>query len=298
MFRLKSENGDWMENVGDINAVFAKFYADLFAASELQDMEEALGYVKNVVTEQDNVFLTRLISDSEIEDAVFDLGAYKAPGPDGFSALFYQSAWNEVKKEVCGMVSDFFLNNTDLKLINKTNIVLIPKVERPKSVNHFRPIGLCNVVYKVIAKILTRRMRGLMSRCISQQQRARLIQDNIVITQEACHHLKLKKKGLKAEVALKIDLSKAYDRVEWCFLQKVMERMGFCDRFVGWILKCISSVEFNLLVSGCNVGSIVPGRGVRQGDPLLPYLFIMAVDVLSLMIQFHIDKRDLKGIKL
>lgn len=193
---------------------------------QLSLTDEALDYVQTVVHEEDNNMLTQFVTSDKVEPTIFDLSIVKAPGPDGFSALFYQSSWEEVKEEVREMVDSFFTDNTDLDLINSTNIMLIPKNEKPESINHFRLLGLCNVVYKVIAKILTRRMKHLMSRSITQQQRAfvagRLIQDNVVVAQEDFHHLKLEKKGKRVELALKIDLSKAYDRVEWCFLKRVM----------------------------------------------------------------------------
>lgn len=200
------------------------------------------------------------------------------------------------------MVFYFFDGKATLDQINTTNIVLIPKSNKPEGVHHFRPIGLCNVSYKVIAKILTNRMRDLMSRIISPNQRAflagRLIQDNIILSHEAFHYLKRKKTGSKWEFVLKVDMNKAYDRVEWDFLQAIMRRMGFCKGWVDWVMGCISLVAFNLQIDGRSVDSFQPARGVRQGDPLSPYMFIIVSEVLSLMLQAHINNKDLKGIKL
>lgn len=130
-------------------------------------MGQALSYITKVVTKEDNKRLMTQVTHQEIEAIVFQLGANKAPGPDGFSALFYQAAWKEVNKEICDMVRMFFANKAELQLLNDTNIVLIPKVDKPEGVSHFRPIGLCHVSYKIIAKIMTNRMKDLMGRIIS-----------------------------------------------------------------------------------------------------------------------------------
>ncbi|KAK4276373.1 hypothetical protein QN277_019329 [Acacia crassicarpa] len=164
-------------------------------------MDQALSYVKKMVVEEDNVSLTKSVTDLEMEEVVFHLGANKAQGSDSFSALFFQSSWKEGSKEVCGMVHEFFEGRSGLKELNATNIVLIPKIVKLEGVHHFRPIGLCNVAYKLIAKILTNRLMELMENIISCNQRVfmvgRMIQDNIILTHEAFHYLKNKKTGGK-----------------------------------------------------------------------------------------------------
>ncbi|KAK4254083.1 hypothetical protein QN277_009512 [Acacia crassicarpa] len=302
ILRLRSDAGIWLEDKKEIHEIFSSYYKNLFSSGGPRLMDQALLYVKEVVTADDNCLLTQPVLDQEIEAAVFQLGAAKAPGPDGLSAIFYQSAWQTVNREVCAMVHDFFEGKAGVGPLHDTNIVLLPKIEKPDDVKHFRPIGLCNVSYKIIAKIMTNRMRLLMDKIISPNQRAfvagRMIQDNIILVHEAFHYLKHKKKGSKWEFALKIDMNKAYDRIEWDFLAAVMLRMGFCRRWVSWVMECITSVAFHLKINGRPVSSFKPERGIRQGDPLSPYMFIIVSEVLSLMLQMHIDKAELKGIKL
>ncbi|KAK9951418.1 hypothetical protein M0R45_006860 [Rubus argutus] len=146
------------------------------------------------------------------------MGADKAAGPDGFHGLFYQKFWNITNEIIVGTAKDFFSTGTMVAELNMTNIVLIPKVPNPEMVSQFRPISLCNYSYKILSKILANRLKGILPKIISPFQSAfvpgRQIQDNILIAHEAFHYLKLKKSSKIFELALKLDMSKAYDRVE------------------------------------------------------------------------------------
>lgn len=238
----------------------------------------------------------------EVKRAVFQLGKDKAPGPDGFSGLFFQSCWEVVKDRLVPLVRDFFENGSSLDDINCTNIVLIPKVENPEMVGQYRPISLCNFVYKIISRVLVNRMKGILPSIVSSQQRAfvpgRLIQDNVFIAHEAYHYLRNKKQRGRFEVAIKMDMRKAYDRVEWDFLKFVLLKLGFNDIWVSKIMECVCSVKYNLLLESCSVASFVPKRGLRQGDPLSPYLFILVADVLSCMVSEACAQGSLMGVKL
>lgn len=141
-----------------------------------------------------------------------------------------------------------------LRELNRTSIVLVPKVKNPEEVSQFRPISCCNFGYKIISKVLVNKMQGYMGELITQEQSAflkgRQIQDNILVAGEVFHYLKLRKRGRKYEMALKIDTNKAYDRVEWDFVKEVMERLGFSRKWVMWVMECLSSVSFNTIVNG------------------------------------------------
>ncbi|MCI24055.1 RNA-directed DNA polymerase (Reverse transcriptase) [Trifolium medium] len=151
-----------------------------------------------------------------------------------------------------------------------------------------RPISLCNVVYKLVAKLLANRPKGCLSKCVSEEQSAfvegRSILDNALTAIEIIHVLKRKTRGNKGELALKIDIRKTYDRVDWVFLRGVLNRMGFEERWIHWVMMCVSSVHYSVLVNTDRVGPIQPRRGLRQGDPLSPYLFILVAEGLSTLI--------------
>ncbi|KAM2228010.1 hypothetical protein ACFXTI_014755 [Malus domestica] len=166
----------------------------------------------------------------------------------------------------------------------------------------YRPIALCNVIYKVIAKVLTNRLKLVMPKVICDNQSAfvagKQIQDNILVVHELLHSLLHKKKGEQAGMAIKFDMAKAYDRVEWVFLLSMMVKIGFAHLFCKWIMECISTASFSILINGHPTGFVRPERGLRQGDPLSPYLFLICTEGLSMLIRRGLEVGGLHGIRV
>ena len=134
------------------------------------------------------------------------------------NALFYQKFWHVVGDSVTVIVLDFLNSGNMVPDINHTNIVLIPKVKNPEKISDFRPISLRNVIYKIISKVLANRLKQVLPHVISPTQSVfvlgRLIMDNVLVAYETLHTMHCRKKGKKRSLALKLDISKAYDRVE------------------------------------------------------------------------------------
>jgi len=156
--------------------------------------------------------------EEEVRGALFQMHPLKSPGPEGYNAGFYQKSWNIMCKEVCTAVLHFLNGGEFDRAINSTHIVLIPKVSSPSKVTEFMPISLCNVVYNIIAKVLANRLKRVSPLVISSEQSAfilgRLITDNILVAFEALHTMDTQIKGKNGYMALKLDMSKANDRVE------------------------------------------------------------------------------------
>ncbi|GJY58075.1 RNA-directed DNA polymerase, eukaryota, reverse transcriptase zinc-binding domain protein, partial [Tanacetum coccineum] len=234
--------------------------------------------------------MVRDITDKEIKEAIFGIGDDKAPGPDGYTAKF----WNIVGGDVCGAVQEFFKSNKLLGEVNATLITLIPNIHQPNKVSDYRPIACCNVVYKCISKIITKRLQGCLDKLVNVNQSAfvpeRLIQDNLLITQELLKGYN-RKNGPK-RYALKIDIAKAYDIVNWGFLKRILTHFGFHEKIIGWIVTCVTSVAFSIGVNGERYGYFKSGRGLRQGDLMSPYLFTLFMEVLTLIVQSRVNRSD------
>jgi hypothetical protein len=185
---------------------------------------------------------------------------------------------------------------------NDTIIVLIPKSNQPHMLKDLRPISLCNVLYKIISKVLANRLKKILPDIISPSQSAfvprRLITDNVLLAYEFTHYLKSRRKGGRGLAAIKLDMSKAYDRVEWGFLEKMMVKMGFHDRWIQLIMKCVSSVAYKIKVNESYTQRIIPQRGLRQGDPLSPYLFILCAEGLPALLHKAEQEGRIEGIKI
>lgn len=191
--------------------------------------------------------LARPIHAAEVKEAVFLLGAFKAPGPDGLQPLFYHRFWHIVGHAVTTVVQRAFSEGQLPEGVNETLINLIPKVDHPDSITQFRPISLCNVIVRIISKVLVGIIRPLLHKLVSPNQSSfipgRQTSDNIIIVQELLHTM-IKMKSRKGGLAVKIDLEKAYDRVDWGFLQQVLVKMGFPTNWV--IMNGVTSSRLSL----------------------------------------------------
>ena len=203
-----------------------------------------------------------------------------------------------MKDDIVPAVLDF-LNGGDLPAgMNDTTITLIPKVRHPQKISQYRPISLCPVLYKIASKCIVNRMRDFLHEIIGEEQSAFvpgcLIRDNVLIAHESVHAMKKRKKGKNWVCGDKLDMMKAYDRVEWHYLEAIMTKLGFSSIFIRLIMKCVSSVRFAVRVNGELLPFFTPSRGFRQGDPVSPYLFLLCAEGFTTLLNnfggVHTDK--------
>uniref|UniRef100_A0A803QD63 Reverse transcriptase n=1 Tax=Cannabis sativa TaxID=3483 RepID=A0A803QD63_CANSA len=224
----------------------------------------------------------------DVFKAMRDIHPQKAPGSDGLPGLFYRKHWSTIGPEITKVCLGILNEGMQVKDINDTLICLISKIPKSTRMTDFRPISLCNVVYKIVAKCLAGRMKQSLPQVILEEQSAfvggRLIQDNAIIGFKSLHCMKTQRFGNGKKMALKLDMSKAYDRVEWNFLVTMMRGLGYEEKWIEKIMRCVTTVSFSVLINGEKHGLIQPTRGLRQGDSLSPYLFLLCSEGLSCLI--------------
>jgi hypothetical protein len=191
----------------------------------------------------ENENLMRHVSEEEVKKVVFSMKAFKAPGLDGFPPAFFQHFWEVIKGEIIWATRDLFKIGRLAKRINKTFIALISKIPSPKRMHDYRSISLCNTIYKVFAKVLVNRIKPFLTNIIGSPQKGfvlgRQILDAVITTHEVIHSME---KSKKPGMALKLDISKAYDKVNWDFLYEVLQRVGFNRKVMEIIRVMVNSV--------------------------------------------------------
>ncbi|KAL9241026.1 hypothetical protein vseg_015186 [Gypsophila vaccaria] len=228
------------------------------------------------------------VSGKEIKEAVFDIPDNKSPGPDGYTSRFYKDAWPVIGHSVIQAVQDFFLHKQLLKQINATNLIMIPKCANPSNVSQFRPIACCNVLYKIISKILCSRLARVLPQLVDHNQGAfikdRNIQENILICQDLIKMYE--KPNSSPKCLLKVDMQKAYDTIEWGFVNQHLSMLQFPTAFQTLLMECITTASYSISVNGETFGFFKGHRGLRQGDPLSPLLFTLCMDYMTRILKY------------
>ena len=299
---LENELGFWVEEESQIGGMLVQYFSNLFTSSNPINLDLVLEGVLPVVNDEMNEGLNRPFEPNEVQGTLKHMEVGTAPGSDGLPPLFYKQYWSKVEQEVTSVVLAILNSGIVPSQLNHTFLTLIPKIHSPRKVTYFRPITLSNVLYNIVAKVLANRLKILLPKLISEHQSAfisgRLITDNILIAHETLHHLKSKRASRMGYMALKLDMRKAYDRVEWVFLEKIMLKMGFNVRWVSTIMACIKSVSYSILLNGQPHGHIVPERGLRQGDPLSPYLFLLVTEGMHSLFKKAEENRVIRSVSL
>lgn len=225
-------------------------------------------------------------SPEEISKVLLRLNPNKAPGPDGFTSGFYKAAWEIVGSEVLISISQFFTSSYIPTAANSTILSLVPKKPGASLITDYRPISCLNTVYKTISRLLVKRLKPILTSVIVPNQTAfvkgRILVENTVLASELINGYH-KNSGQK-RITIKVDIAKAFDTLSWDFLLSCLEGLGLPELFVRWLKACVCTTSFTLGYNGAVHGFFQGRRGLRQGDPLSPYLFVIALNNLSLML--------------
>lgn len=260
---------------------------------------EILDSMENKTTAEQNIELDREITEAEIELTIRSMASDKAPGPDGFTIDFYKSHWDIIKKDYIRVVRNFFQKGKMGSGIKSSFLALIPKEPNPLTFNRFRPISLCNVSYKIITKILANRLKPILPSLISDNQGGfvpqRQIADNVILIQEAIHSsINRKEKGM----IMKMDMANAFDRVNHSFLQAVLQKLGLSNLFISRVQECISGNWTAPLINGRPSKAFKSTRGLRQGCPLSPFLYILMAEAFSSKLESMRRRKEIMGIEI
>ncbi|GKV32816.1 hypothetical protein SLEP1_g41389 [Rubroshorea leprosula] len=267
-------NGKQLREVGELKEGMAKYFQDLFTENDwLRPKLDGINFKQ--ISHTDNESLMAKFSKEEVKNAVWDCESTKSPRPDEFNFKFIKAMWEDIKQEVIGYIQEFHERGKMEKGANASFIVLIPKVENPQRIEDYRPISLIGVMYKILAKLLANRLRKVLDKIIGEQQMAfikgRQLLDGVIIANEVIEEVKRKKKN---SFLFKVDFEKAYDK------------------------ECLQSSTVSILINGSPTRQFPVSKGLRQGDPLSPFLFLIVAEGLNGLMLSAVDKNLYKGVRI
>ncbi|XP_028555324.1 uncharacterized protein LOC110094857 [Dendrobium catenatum] len=277
---ITTENGSFTTH-SNISLAITNHFKVLFNSPISMGWEDVHIPVGKTVPAELYPMLLNLVMDEEIKKVVFSGKSDAAPGPDGYSFEFYKKTWHVIGSIFCRAVKWFFSNAYLLRATKATAIALIPKNTHASHISDYRPISLCNVFYKVVAKLLANRLKEVLPLIIHESQVGfigkRCASDNVILAAELLREFNANIKFFCA----KLDIRKAFDSLSREFLLHRLKLKGFPDHFIKLIKCCIFDVYFSISINGSLEGFFKSSSGLRQGCPLSPLLFCIAMDGLS-----------------
>ncbi|GKV50261.1 hypothetical protein SLEP1_g56973 [Rubroshorea leprosula] len=290
--------GAWIEDPDLVKNEVYRYFRSLFQGESWNRPKP--GNIRfQQISEEKKDWLERPFSAEEIEEALRSCDGSKAPGPDGYNFNFLKFAWHSIKEDFINFFSEFHSNGKLVRGLNSSFIALIPKKLNVGGLKDYRPISLLGCVYKLLAKVLANRLKFVVAEIVSKTQSAfvggRQLVDSVLVLNEVVEEIKRKK---QPAFVFKADFEKAYDCVDWSFLDWMMESFGFGSKWRGWIRECLSTARISILVNGSPTKEFEMGKGLRQGDPLSPFLFLMIAEGLQGLVKRAVKEEMLHGIEI
>jgi len=292
--------GIWCTDNEVLKIEALRYFKDLFCTRD-QLISTTPSYSGSRLQESQVQKLMTEVTKLEVHQALMSMKSYKSPGPDGFQPIFFKMFWDDIGDDIWKFVKNAFERGIMDPQSVESLMILIPKVDNPRTFKEFRPISLCNVTCKLVSKVLVNRLRPMLTDIVSPLQSSfipgRGTIDNAIILQEFIYHMQKSKKKL-GDVIYKLDLEKAYDRVDWGFLQDTLNYFGFSPSIISLIMSSISATSVSILWNGSRTEKFNPLRGLRQGDPLSPYLFVLCMERLGDMIEKSVQDGNWQPLQL
>jgi hypothetical protein len=283
---------------GQVDKEEAFFAAYSSLVGEVKNRDYTVDLVSLGLQARDLQELERMFTEEEVWSVIKELPSDRAPGPDRFIGAFYQKAWEVIKGDVMAAILKLAVGDgRGFGKLNRSLITLIPKWPDAIEIGDFRPISLVHSFGKLFSKILANRLRNRLGDLVSVNQsafiRGRCLHDNFLLVRQMARSLHARK---ITGVFLKLDLTRAFDSLSWAFIFEVLRQLGFGVLFLRWISLLLSMASVRVMVNGVQGRRIQIVRGLRQGDPISPQLFVITMEVLTLMVVRATEERLLSAI--
>ncbi|KAJ1703007.1 hypothetical protein LUZ63_002786 [Rhynchospora breviuscula] len=303
---LLKDDGTWTSNESEVRNLLVTYFKNLYCTARQHSGTVGIpDHIKSQFTKLNVAARTKigLVPDSEeIRATLWEMGQDRSPGPDGLTVRFLREMWPVLGPDIVNKVRHAFRLGYMPNEWSRVFIVLIPKIDHPQKPTHYRPISVCSVLYRLTMKLVAKRFALHMPSLISTSQTAflkdRNIHENVILLREVlnCFH---SENCPSSAFALKLDLFKAFDTVQWNFIKEILLAINTPPNITNLIYSAMSTSKFSVKLNGVAEGGFfTASRGLKQGCPMSPYLFILATEVLSKLFNEAVQSSQIHGFKV